>query len=727
MLQPVALALFLSASVPASAPAVVGEADVQPAAARRTAAEARFLRARAALVSGDAAAADRELAGLAAELPAIADRVVAMQAAAAEARGEGDRAIETWGLVPATSLLWPRARMALGRLHAAAGRGAEAVLAVESLVGLPAPGDLSREDPAPGALLFAGKVLSGLPDGGGEARRLLLDCWAGHALAPEAKECRLRLDALPPPHGAPPGEEDLLRRAEALLDWNRNEQALIEARRLGESLPPPGADAPLSCRAAFVRGKALRKLRQHAPAAEELAPVVEMCSDPALRPRALYLLAVTRANVGNAAGMEAYRRFAREYPEHAQADDALYFAADLLVRDGRIDEARLVLDELVERYPGGDFRADAIFKGAWLARRQGDLDGAVAGLARLESLYRDKDPYEHARALYWRGRVLAARQGRGDMDRARAAWSEVARLYPADYYGLLARARLAEAGKRAPEPRPAGVSRKGFRYRSGPLAGDAHFRAALQLLRLDMEREAAEELNAVERLSLPSAPEWPEPLLLLAELLDRAGDTRSSLRLLRTQGRQVLREPPAGLGLRVWQMAYPPAWRDQVVRYAPPAGVPPDLLQALMREESSLDPAVVSGAGAVGLTQLMVRTAGQSAKKLALPAPSAHDLTDPRLNIRLGAHHLGDLLTRFGGSVPLALAAYNAGEGNARAWWRSRAAMPLDEFVEEIPIQETRGYVKRVLRSYAAYRMLYGRDGERSVRLVQPLPTAPPP
>ncbi len=188
----------------------------------------------------------------------------------------------------------------------------------------------------------------------------------------------------------------------------------------------------------------------------------------------------------------------------------------------------------------------------------------------------------------------------------------------------------------------------------------------------------------------------------------------------------MLREPPAGLGLRVWQMAYPPAWRDQVVRYAPPAGVPPDLLQALMREESALDPAVVSGAGAVGLTQLMVRTAGESAKKLALPAPSAHDLTDPRLNIRLGAQHLGDLIKRFGGSAPLALAAYNAGEGNARAWWRSRASLPLDEFVEEIPIQETRGYVKRVLRSYAAYRMLYGRDGERPVRLVQPLPPPPP-
>ena len=60
----------------------------------------------------------------------------------------------------------------------------------------------------------------------------------------------------------------------------------------------------------------------------------------------------------------------------------------------------------------------------------------------------------------------------------------------------------------------------------------------------------------------------------------------------------------------------------------------------------------------------------------------------------------------------LAVAAYNAGEAPVRAWWRARGAMPADEFVEEIPLQETRGYVKRVLRSFAAYRLLYGSPAE---------------
>jgi soluble lytic murein transglycosylase len=221
------------------------------------------------------------------------------------------------------------------------------------------------------------------------------------------------------------------------------------------------------------------------------------------------------------------------------------------------------------------------------------------------------------------------------------------------------------------------------------------------------------------------AGEGADPLLLLAELLDRAGDVRAAHGLLRSQGRQILRQPPEGMAVRVWEVAYPPAWREEVLRWAPLAGVPPDLLQALMREESALDPAVVSVAGAVGLTQLMPATAGQAARRARLAVPTAADLVNPALNIRLGAIHLGDMLRRFGGSAPLAIAAYNAGDTPVRAWWRARAALPLDEFVEEIPLQETRGYVKRVLRSYAAYRLLYGKGTERAVELSQRLP--PPP
>jgi soluble lytic murein transglycosylase len=120
----------------------------------------------------------------------------------------------------------------------------------------------------------------------------------------------------------------------------------------------------------------------------------------------------------------------------------------------------------------------------------------------------------------------------------------------------------------------------------------------------------------------------------------------------------------------------------------------------------------------------MVPTAQEVARKLKMGRVRAADLMKPPVSIRLGASYFGGLLRRFGGSEALALAAYNAGAEPVRRWLDARGELPLDAFVEEIPIQETRGYVKRVLRSYAAYRLLYGDAASMPVLLGQALPGA---
>jgi soluble lytic murein transglycosylase len=251
----------------------------------------------------------------------------------------------------------------------------------------------------------------------------------------------------------------------------------------------------------------------------------------------------------------------------------------------------------------------------------------------------------------------------------------------------------------------------------GALTEDRHFRAGLLLHRIGLERAASDELVAVDRKLLAHG----DALLLVAELLDRAGDHKTSTRLVRAVGRAALREKPEGSVLRIWKVAYPPAFRREVERHAPPAGVPSDLLLALMREESGLDPGAVSAAGAVGLTQLMLPTAQGVAKKLKMRPVTQGDLMKPEVSIRLGATYFGGLLKRYG-SEALALAAYNAGDTPVRRWLQQRGTLSLDEFVEEIPIQETRGYVKRVLRSYGAYRYLYAAAGAKPLLIGQALP-----
>ncbi len=700
--------------------------------ARSSLPEARYLRGVALVNAGRGAEAARALARLAGELPDLADHVSWWTGQALDLAGDRRAAAAAYAAVPPSSLLWPESRIALGKALEAHGDVAGALRAFDALAALGPPADLSKPDLAATALLLSGRLRASRADAPSReaARHDLVECWAGHPLAPESRDCRVRLGSLPPPGNAPPGVEDSLRRVEALLDLNRNGDALRDLERLAPRLPPPAREEPLGCRARFALGRAFRKERAYVKAMEALAPVVERCADPGLRVRALYLRASAAAVASPEDAIELFQRLAREYPNHALADDALISAADLTARAGHIAEARRLLADVAERYRGGDQRPEAMFRAAWLARRQGDVAGAIAGFAAIEAEYRDSDAYEHARAAYWRARLLAARGEPGDADAARAIWADLAARYPTDYYGLLSRTRLQEGGAACgaridlPDPM-APAADAPFRYRAGPLASDPHFRAGLRLLRMGLLRAAGDELDAADRrLVAPGAASGHEPLLLLAELLDRAGEHRGAHNLLRTLGRAALRGRPEGAALRVWRIAYPPAWRAEVARWAPRAGVPVDLLQALMREESALDPLVVSPAGAVGLTQLMPTTAREVARRHKLGRPSHADLTKPSLNIRLGAAYLGELLRRFGGSPALALAAYNAGDGALRRWLGERGGLDLDEFVEEIPVSETRGYVKRVLRSYAAYRYLYGNRVERTAVLERKSPVA---
>src|SRR5262249_57548839 len=102
-------------------------------------------------------------------------------------------------------------------------------------------------------------------------------------------------------------------------------------------------------------------------------------------------------------------------------------------------------------------------------------------------------------------------------------------------------------------------------------------------------------------------------------------------------------------------------------------------------------------------------TAKGGARVAGVPAPNIQGLFDPQTNILLGSVVLQELMVRYN-RVDLALAAYNAGLGSVNQWQAKRAGLDPEIFVEEIPYQETRNYVKTVMQSAAMYKCLY-RDG----------------
>jgi soluble lytic murein transglycosylase len=104
----------------------------------------------------------------------------------------------------------------------------------------------------------------------------------------------------------------------------------------------------------------------------------------------------------------------------------------------------------------------------------------------------------------------------------------------------------------------------------------------------------------------------------------------------------------------------------------------------------------VSRVGALGLLQLMPGTARRTALHWQRPKPTSEQLFDPAVNLPLGAAQLRQMIDAFGGQVPVALAAYNAGPNAATRWLPSRP-MDADAWIENIPYNETRGYVQRIL------------------------------
>ncbi|MCY1017932.1 transglycosylase SLT domain-containing protein [Pyxidicoccus sp. MSG2] len=256
----------------------------------------------------------------------------------------------------------------------------------------------------------------------------------------------------------------------------------------------------------------------------------------------------------------------------------------------------------------------------------------------------------------------------------------------------------------ATEPVELGEPAEVWPLAPGPLQHDARFAAGVELLRLGLPG-AVDEFLAVDGRVLPEAP-----ARLLYQTVLRTGRRKLARQVARSALGQEIHGPLSASTRPIWEATWPRAYRALIERYARASRVDPDLLQGLIREESRFNPRARSSTGALGLAQLMPATARQVADSLDLPPVGEAALLQPADNVRLGAAYLGQLLKHFGGNVAYAVAAYNAGPGAVERWRHALPQAELDEWVEHIAFEETRGYVKKVLGSYSAYKLLYANE-----------------
>jgi soluble lytic murein transglycosylase len=519
------------------------------------------------------------------------------------------------------------------------------------------------------------------------------------------------LQAAGKPATAALGPEQLARQAQGWLDEGDATRAVAAADGVLAKRPRPKptdetGDA-IACRAATTRAHAAHGAGGTKP--DAWGEAIARCAKLPELLDALWLGAKASASAGRL--VEAVERFGKVeqlFPQSRYADDARFQGA-LAVREMG-DEARALamLSSLPDAYPEGDTRGEALFRVALAELEKNDLAAAKTVLERAVAV----DPRDHAwgtaaRAAYFRARVA---QLEGDVDDAKKRYATIVGEEPLAYYMALAYARLAAldgaAAKSALDAALAGEPKGDFFTHDHPEAKTEAFRLGTALLEVGEIDAARHELVRAGALADGADPEL---VWAAASLFDQAGAPEVGHSFARARLTDWLAHYPSGRWRFAWQVAFPRAYEPLVEKASSEYAIPSPLTWAIMREESAFRPDARSHSNALGLMQLLLGTAKRVAKGTDLP----HDedaLKRPEVSIPLGAKLLGTLRRTYVTNPELAIAAYNGGSGSVRAWLKARGTQDFDLWVEEIPFDETRGYVKRVLRSEVAYAFLYAPD-----------------
>ena len=445
--------------------------------------------------------------------------------------------------------------------------------------------------------------------------------------------------------------------------------------------------------------------------------------------------------LGDTAGSRALLDRAAPGAPQAFRNEVAFLRARVDWKAGRLKEARVAFLAIAEEgtvRPGTAERAR--YLAAWIAEEEGDAAAAMDAFGKLRAAldetirqeaifryafghYRQKrtaeaiaffeagektgfSSVEQARHAYWKAKALLEA---GQRDEAERMLSLIAVDPGAGPYALFA-AKLA--------------GRDPYAMLNAPSSGETTScgqekdRLWERVRKAGWGKEDAEKIRRAERLITLGIPEYA---ILEAGSIGRAairkaigladGGTPGLIRYLAGDLRGAIREtsnlPNDAATVELIDRIQFPLAPDYVGDCdRKKSGVDPLVLHSIIRQESLFQFNALSPAGAVGLMQLMPRTAAEVARKEKMRKPRRKDLLKPQTNVALGAAYLSRLIREYGGDYVRAVAAYNAGEAAVAKWWGDAKGDPA-LFLENITYRETRFYLRRVFFNVLQYYMIY--------------------
>ncbi|HHE54836.1 MAG TPA: tetratricopeptide repeat protein, partial [Caldithrix abyssi] len=397
--------------------------------------------------------------------------------------------------------------------------------------------------------------------------------------------------------------------------------------------------------------------------------------------------------------IDAYIDYANRYPRRRLAAEVIWKVALLRERRAEFEKAIKLYQRLFKRWPRSHFAQEARFRYGYALLKLGKIEQAERVFNKIR-FSRTKDRFKD-RAAYW---VSIIREMKNDTLTASRIRRDLAQNMWDDYYTLKSYLlekeyvdstnSLIKAFKNIRNPLK--YYGKGFQKHID------HFERVFLLNDVLGRSYALAELSTL-KIDRREIQEW----IALAETYKRLKEYGRAYRLYDQINQRFYRNLSYSEKLFILRERFP-YYYDQIVdRYCKRYQLEKELVLGLIKQESAFDHRAKSYANAYGLMQLIPATARDMAFLAGSRLKSNHQLFDPEFNIHLGTLYLKQLKRQFKGDKAKMLAAYNAGPHRVKRWEKLAFSDQTDGFIENIEFEQTRTYVKHVLKNYWAYKLLY--------------------
>jgi soluble lytic murein transglycosylase len=437
--------------------------------------------------------------------------------------------------------------------------------------------------------------------------------------------------------------------------------------------------------AKLERARLLFAMRRYKNAVAQAEPVVAVKGASGAEAQLLQARANLRLDNVTKAKTSLRKLVARKDANSLTRAGAAFMLGDLEQDAGQHSSARKYFRAAIDEYPGSEPAAQSFMR----LGLDAFVDGSYESAAKTFEQFRKAHAKTNfaPQAAYWAGRARAAAK---QDSVARAHMTDVIELERYSYYGLLASEWL----KKSPPSLPKGPNT--------PDEVEQQVRGSMQRIALLNSLDLNEAGSYEQSRTREFLHDKQAGLHYLAEQLQDNGKVADGIAI----GRRLF-DDDGSWNQRTLKLIYPFPYDDVIKKQANARDIDPYLIAALIRQESTFNPTARSSAGAIGLMQVMPRTGAAVASLIGIRPFSPARLTDPETNVRIGVRHFSNLLNQYDGKLELVIASYNAGMTPVGRWQQIDHNGDIQVFTDRIPYDETREYVKILLRNARMYKLLY--------------------